>query len=114
MHFEAKRSQVREVRWLSDVNIEVTLAGHNIKYYVAPLQPVLESQREDEIRPGDIAILAGKYMILADADEADDGEGSPLFMSNYLRITSVQEVTIQRRGRNRAQLADPNIVTFFY
>jgi hypothetical protein len=113
MHFEAKRSHVQDVRWLSDANIEVTLTGHNSKFYVSPLHPVLESQQDDEIRPGDIAILAGKYMILADADEGDEGEGSPLFMSNYLRITSVQEVTIQRRGRNRAQQVNSNVVTLF-
>lgn len=113
MHFEAKRSHVNQVRWLSEVNIEVTLVGHSSKYYVTPLQPVLESQQEDEISSGDIAILAGKYMILADADDGDEGEGSPLFMSNYLRITSVEEVSIQRRGRNRAQQVSSNVITLF-
>jgi hypothetical protein len=113
MHFVAKRSHVLDVNWLSDANIEVMLVGHDSKYYVTPLQPVLETQRADEIKRGDIAILAGKYMILADADEGDDREEAPLFMSNYLKITSVEEVSIKRRGRNRAQQSNPNVETLF-
>jgi hypothetical protein len=112
MHFEARRSHVQQVKWLSEANIEVTLVGHNSRYYVTPLQPVLESQQADEICRGGIALLAGKYMILADADEEDEREEAPLFMSNYLRITSVEEV-IQRRGRNRAQHASSNVITLF-
>jgi hypothetical protein len=113
MHLEAKRSQIQQVRWLSDINIEVTLVGHNAKYYVTPLKPVLETEQADEIRQGDIAILAGQYMILAEPDEEAEGEAPPLFMSNYLRVTSVEEINITRRGRNRAQQASSNVVSLF-
>jgi hypothetical protein len=113
MHLEAKRSHVQQIKWLSEVNIEVTLVGHNTKYYVTPLKPVLETEQADEIRQGDIAILAGKYMILAELDEEAEGEASPLFMSNYLRITSVEEVNITRRGRNRGQQINSNVVSLF-
>jgi hypothetical protein len=113
MHFEAKRSHIQQVRWLSEINVEVTLVGYNSKYYVTPLQPVLETQRADEIRQGDIAILAGQYMILAEPHEEAEGEFSPLFMSNYLRITSVEEITITRRGRNRVQQVSSNVTSLF-
>lgn len=113
MHFEAGRSTVQQIRWLSEDNIEVSLMGHNAKYYVTPLQPVLESQQADEIRRGDIALLAGKYMVLADAEEGDvRGEG-PLYMSNYLKILSVEAASIQRRGRNRAPQMSSTVITLF-
>ena len=112
MHFVAKRALVQHVQWISEANIAVTLQGHESKYYVTSLQPVLESQRADEIKSGDIALLAGKYMILADADDGD-GEDLPLYMSNYLKITSVEEISIKRRGRNRAQQANPSVETLF-
>ena len=110
MHFEAKRSHIQQVRWLSEINVEVTLVGYNSKYYVTPLQPVLETQRADEIRRGRFAILAGQYMILAEPHEEAEGKFSPLFMSNYLRITSVEEITITRHGGKRVQHANGGIL----
>lgn len=113
MHFEAKRAYIQRVTWLSENNIEVTLVGHNSKYYVTPLKPVLETEQADEIHQGDIALLAGQYMVIADPDEEAESEAAPLFMSNYLRITSVEEISIQRRGRNRAQQVSSNMISLF-
>jgi hypothetical protein len=113
MHLEAKRSHVDQVTWLSEIGIEVKLVRNNVKFYVTPLMPVLETEREDLIRQGDIAVLAGKYMIIAEPVEGAEEEGSPLYMVNYLRITSMEEIAITRRGSNRAQKMSSNVISLF-
>lgn len=85
LQMEAVRSLVIKITWLSDAVVEVLLDNDPKKYFVTPLEYVEEAKRSDEVQEGDIAVLAGQFMILAVLNDADDGvEG--LIMTNYLRV----------------------------
>jgi hypothetical protein len=109
---EALRAPLSRVAWLSDVDIEVCLEGRAVKYIVTPLQPVEENARDDEIRVGDIALLCGQYLILAEPMERGGGENQFL-MVNYLRVTSMEEQTTNRRRANRAKPPEAMMLSFF-
>lgn len=115
LHIEGRTATVSKVSWLSDVNIEVSLSGHAIKYFVTPLQPVEERFRDDEVQVDDIAILAGRYMIIAEIPENyncnNTSEG--LLMTNYLRVTNVEEQNRSRRGQNRRIEANATVLKLF-
>ena len=112
LHIEGKTATVSKVSWLSEVNIEVSLSGHAIKYFVTPLQPVEEGCRGDEVQVDDIAILAGRYMIIAVIPEnynySNASEG--LLMTNYLRVTNVEDQNRTRRGQNRRTEANATVL----
>lgn len=85
LQMEAVRSTVARVTWLSDIIVEVLLHNDPKKYFASPLEYVQEGKRPDEVQEGDIAVLAGSFMILAvpsDGDEEMDG----LIMTNYLKV----------------------------
>lgn len=85
LQMEAVRSFVTKVTWLSDAIVEVLLDSDPKTYFASPLEYVEEGQRMDEVQEGDVAVLAGQFMILAVPNDADDGvEG--LIMTNYLRV----------------------------
>jgi hypothetical protein len=108
---EALRAPLSRVAWLSDVDIEVCLEGRAVKYIVTPLQPVEENAREDEIRVGDIALLCGQYLMLAEPLER--GGENQFTMVNYLRVTSMEEETTNRRRANRAKPPEAMRLSFF-
>lgn len=110
LHIEGKTATVSKVSWLSDVNIEVGLTGHAIKYFVTPLQPVEEGCRNDEVRVDDIAILAGQYMIIAEIPENYNHASEGILMTNYLRVTNVEEQYRSRRGQNRRPEANATVL----
>lgn len=83
------------------MNIEVSLDGHAKKYFVTPLQPIEEGCRDDEVQVDDIAILAGRYMIIAVIPENYNNASEGLLMTNYLRVTNVEEQNRTKRGQNR-------------
>jgi hypothetical protein len=115
LHLEALRSTVKKITWLTDIDIEVVLEGRAVKYFVTPLQPVEESVRDDEIRVGDFAILAGQYLILAEIpDEVEvDRSGEEFSMMNYLRVTSMEEQNSSRRRMNRTKPPDAKVLSLF-
>jgi len=83
---------------------------------------VEQSVREDEIRDGDISILAGQHIIIVGTLEEDCqprmsaiGGLSPamsdvgdLSMMNYLRVMGVEEQSSSRRRANRNR--PPNVM----
>jgi hypothetical protein len=85
LQMEAVRSTVTRVTWLSDVLVEVLLRNDPKKYFASPLEYVEEGKRSDEIQEGDVAVLAGAYMILAVPNDRDVGIES-LIMTNYLKV----------------------------
>jgi hypothetical protein len=112
LHVDAKQFTVASATWTRDDMIEVMLHQHPSKFFVAPLKPVNEIGRADEIQVGDIAVLAGHYMIIAVRGEGASHWG--YVMTNYLRINSVDAGASQtRRGRNRrAQMEPPSTAVF--
>lgn len=113
LYIEAERSTVVQIVWLSEGNIEVKLAGYGAKFFVTPLRPVLEIARADEIRVGDVAILAGQYMIIAEPADEQGGDSSHLSMTNYLKLISVEEAITTRRGKNKSRQVETKVVSLF-
>ncbi|KAF2805880.1 uncharacterized protein BDZ99DRAFT_466218 [Mytilinidion resinicola] len=100
LHVDGKQFTVTRANWISNEMIEVTLSQHPAKFLVAPLQPVDEASRADEVQIGDIAILAGHYIIIAVPGEGEFSWG--YIMTNYLRINSMDAgATQSKRGQNR-------------
>ncbi|KAL8743476.1 MAG: hypothetical protein Q9190_004176 [Brigantiaea leucoxantha] len=94
---------VSRVSWLSDEVIELSLHGNPSKFFVTPLQHVEESGRDDEIQIGDFVIVAGQYLIVALPESDTHPPGMRYFMTNYLKITSMEAPNPTRRGMNRAR-----------
>ena len=108
LDIEAKTSTISRVTWLNDEIIELQLQDPPFKVFATPLNPVLETQRNDEVQQGDIALFVGQYLALGVHDEDQyegtaDAGSSPLLMTNYLRITSMEEQVQSRRGQNRGR-----------
>ena len=100
---EARRSIVTYVTWLAENIVEVSLERSPSKYLLTPLAPADEGDRAEEIRVDDIVVLAGQYMIVAAPNDSFHSPDPPLIMTNYLRLTSIEEPYRTRRGRNRVQ-----------
>ncbi|KAF2478283.1 uncharacterized protein BDR25DRAFT_348549 [Lindgomyces ingoldianus] len=97
---EAKKSYVTGVYW--DQEIVVTLHNDANQYIVVPLEYVDEKDRDDQVQDGDVAVLAGQYMILAEPVEEEGTDA--LIMSNYLKIVRVEQGTkISKRQQRRMQ-----------
>jgi hypothetical protein len=79
---EAKKGYVAEVHWAQE--LVIMLQNDASQYVLAPLEYVEERDREDQVQVGDVAVLAGQYMILAEPVE-DEGSDA-LIMSNYLKV----------------------------
>jgi len=101
LHVDSKRSIVRTLAWRTHEFCDVYLENFPLKYTVSPLKEVNSVGREDEIRVGDIALLVGYYMVIAESVDVPQGYGYS--MTNYLRIIDVEERAGTRRGRNREQ-----------
>ncbi|KAL9620649.1 MAG: hypothetical protein Q9160_004785 [Pyrenula sp. 1 TL-2023] len=119
-HVEAKRAVVSGVNWLSNEVVDVRLRGDETHFYATPLKTVNEVSREEEVEIGDVVLLAGQVLIVAekvddweidigvavgsDEDGADEEHerGAIYSMTNNLKITGVEEVRLRRRGRNRS------------
>ncbi len=67
-HIEAKRSTVNTILWPNNEVMEVVLDSIASRYLAAPLSTVSTKPCKDEIQKGDVAILTGHYMIIADSD----------------------------------------------
>jgi len=113
LYVQALKAIVLKVTWLSDADVEVELEGRAVKYFVTPLQSVEEGVRDDEIRAGDIAILAGQYLIVAEVPEDVEDGKDELSMTNYLRLTSMEEQNSSRRRMNRTRQPDAKVLCVF-
>ena len=112
LHIEGKVSSVNDVNWLNEDIIELSLNQQSAKVYATPLKPVEEAYRHDEVQIGDIAILVGKYIIIAVTEGFSSDPGAGYLMNNYLRVTAVEEQLRSRRGANRRQTAPLLTCTF--
>ena len=101
LHVEGKASSVSDVKWLTDNVIELSLSTQSAKVYATPLEPIDEGCRDDEVRVDDIVMLLGQYVIIAEEDEYSSDPNEAFIMTNYLKVTSIEEQTRTRRGRNR-------------
>ena len=99
---EAMPATVIGVRWLTGELLELSLDRRPSKVIATPLQPVPEGYREDEARAGDIAVFLGRYIALGEKTY-QQGPDELFSMSNYLRVVSMDEQNVSRRGRNRIQ-----------
>jgi hypothetical protein len=106
LHFDARMATVTNVVWLSDAIVELGLQGHSAKYFASPLNGVTEGLREDQVEIGDVAVLAGRYIILAVPNDDDTSNG--LILTNFLKITSVEEPVQRLRNRNRQPAREAN------
>lgn len=109
---EGQWAKVSSTDWLSATKklVEVQLQGENIdhtaKYILEPLAPVDDGYENDEIRAGDQAVLAGKYLIIAE-EKYNEYNARPqsgvegLVMTNCLRIITTEQKVQSRRGQNR-------------
>ena len=113
LYVQALKAVVKKVTWLSDADVEVELEGRAVKYFVTPLQSVEEGVRDDELRAGDIAILAGQYLIVAEIPEDVEEGKDELSMMNYLRLTSMEEQNSSRRRMNRTKKPDAKVLCVF-
>ncbi|KAI9727944.1 MAG: hypothetical protein M1828_005349 [Chrysothrix sp. TS-e1954] len=115
MHIDCQRSRSEHFSWMSSTMLEVTLVNFPNTLFMAPLKSVPEGyQREDEIRKGDLALLAGQYLIIAETDR-DGIEG--WLTTSYLRITGIGEKIRpgqkdrQRRRMNRSANLGSTVLT---
>ena len=70
--FEASVAEVSAVDWRPDGLVEIGLHGHSSKYLASSVGRGT-IHHEDEIQKGDIAALAGHYMIVAEYDDSSGG-----------------------------------------
>lgn len=83
---DAKKSYVTGVYWGAEIII--TLHNDPNQYVVAPLEYVEEKDQADQVQQGDVALLVGKYMILAEPVEEEGTDA--LIMSNYLKVSMLR------------------------
>lgn len=82
LSIEAKKSYVTNVFW--DHELVISLQNDPNQYVLAPLEYVEEKDRGDQVQIGDIAVLAGQYMVLAEPVEEEGTDA--LIMTNYLKV----------------------------
>ena len=73
---------------------------------MSPLNYVEQAHGQDQIEIGDIAILAGKYMLLAVPD--DNPATSDVILTNCLQIVKVAEEVKRLRRANRVSARGAN------
>ena len=113
LRVEAKREIVSQITWLSSSVIELYFEHGSSRVYATPLEPVPEGYRNDEVGVGDIAIFVGRYLVIGIEDEASSKPNEGLVMTNYLKVTSVEEQNHTRRGMNRGVRTEMHSVCTF-
>lgn len=100
LYMDAQRRVVEKVAWISDSIAELQFYGQPTKYFVSPLVPVAEDERWEEVKQNDHAVLVGQYVAVVEAGEAGEGQ-PPEVMTNWLKITGVEQQFASRREANR-------------
>lgn len=103
LFIEAQRRQVNRVIWVSEDVIEVFFYGSAVKYFIAPLRPVLESEQWEEVKEDDQVLLVGQYIVVV--DPGDPQMRQPEEIVNWLKITGVEEEVVSRRGMSKRREA---------
>ncbi|KAH0537543.1 hypothetical protein FGG08_005678 [Glutinoglossum americanum] len=102
----ARRSTIRTLNWVSPDVAEVMLNDNNTTYFVSPLSQVDEMYQGDQIKIGDIGVLMGYYLVVAEQVQERSQEDM-LYMANCLRITSVVQEQVQTMRGMRRQPQQP-------
>ena len=106
---QAKRFEVSTVTWLSSDVIELTFHYcPDTKFFVTPLQAIPEAEQADEAREGDVAILAGHFVVIVIPHNPPREEGERVM--NFLRITAVEEPTRSKRFMNTREPNDTSVL----
>ena len=84
LYLEAKVAAVQSVEWRPDDLVDIGLVGSPDRYLASPVGQG-DIIQEDEVQEGDIAMLIGHYLIVAERE----GENQQLHMTNYLRVSSM-------------------------
>ena len=111
LQLRAKADFVVRVQWRGLGQADIYLTDTPTKFSVAPLRSVPGNQQDDEIQVGDLALLVGKYMIVAHPPRV--GDDSPCIMVNWLEIQETLTEETSRRGR-RSQTVEELPVTKFF
>lgn len=113
LHVETIKATIGGVNWLTGELIELVINQQPSRFFVTPLKTVLEGHRDDEVRVGDIAMLLGQYVAIAERYEDSSGPKAAFSMINCLRIVSLEEQNQSRRGKNRIQEFDAKVECCF-
>lgn len=95
-----------DVKFVASVNwrragqqADITLADMSTTFFVAPLKPVTEAQQDEEVCVGDLALLVGRYIVIASPQDPNDYR-YPYIMTNWLEIQDASSEDSSRRRRN--------------
>jgi hypothetical protein len=102
LYIDAHMRYVDRTVWISDDIIEISFHGMPAKYFVSPLRPVLEGERFDEVQVRDQVLLVGQYVVVVEAEEGGLG-----VVTNWLKITGMEQGAVSRRGMNRKREEAP-------
>jgi hypothetical protein len=109
-YLRARIAPVTSVTWRQRDVVEISLLGHTAKYLAKPLN-VDDFEQADEVQEGDHAALVGQYLMLA--EPAEKPGAATFLMTNYLRITGLEESVRSRRGANRTQPSNDQLEMCF-
>lgn len=99
LKIEAESDTVQTVVWrLPGQQADITLSQSKRKLVIAPLKPVEEAVQNEEVRVGDVVLLAGRYLIVVEVKDNDRSQGC--IMHNWLGIQESAGMETKRRGRN--------------
>lgn len=111
LSIQAESDYVLSVVWrLPGQQADVTLTSSKKKLVVAPLKPVDEAVQDEEVRVGDLVLLAGRYLIVAEMRGNDWGQHC--IMTNWLEIQESASTEVRRRRRNYEERAEHPVVYF--
>ncbi|KAK1077307.1 hypothetical protein LTR33_008197 [Friedmanniomyces endolithicus] len=99
LHIGAKCDLVSSIVWRHPgQQAEIRLAQVETIFFVSPLSSVREDQQHEEVRVGDMVLLAGRYIIVVAPDARD--ASMPCIMQNWMEIQEALSSQHSRRGQN--------------
>ncbi|KAK0338071.1 hypothetical protein LTR02_002084 [Friedmanniomyces endolithicus] len=99
LHIGAKCDLVSSIVWRHPgQQAEIRLAQVETIFFVSPLTSVREDQQHEEVRVGDMVLLAGRYIIVVAPDARD--ASMPCIMQNWMEIQEALSSQHSRRGQN--------------
>ncbi|KAF7511482.1 hypothetical protein GJ744_004671 [Endocarpon pusillum] len=125
LYIESHRRIVQQVAWQGDT-LEVFFEGLRMRYYAAPLRPLEEHEKWEELHKNDVVLLCGHYMLVVEmtgetyfpsmnADGLDprhrprqeQDQSRPVSLGiviNWLKVTGIEAVPGTRRHQNRERV----------
>jgi hypothetical protein len=122
LYLESHRRVVQQVAWEGDTLV-ISFHGLRMRYFAAPLRPLEEHEKWEELKVNDTVLLRGHYLLVVErsgdiyfpstnADGSDPRQRPrqpqdqpqpvPLEMViNWLKVTGIEAVPGTRRNQNR-------------